>query len=91
MSAWRIICKSLGEKAGKDDREADRIALIRLFMFFSILITNSFIVAGVIKHWNDETVVNVEVLVDEGNIPSIIHPTEKERVIETNRRRFPYD
>jgi hypothetical protein len=53
-SFWRIIAKSLGEKAGKNNREADRIALIRLFMFLSILITNCFIVAGVIRHWNDD-------------------------------------
>jgi hypothetical protein len=51
---WRIIAKSLGEKAGKNNKEADRIALIRLFMFLSILITNCFIVAGVIRHWNDD-------------------------------------
>lgn len=51
---WRVIAKSLGEKAGKNNKEADRIALIRLLMFVSILITNCFIVAGVIRHWNDE-------------------------------------
>jgi hypothetical protein len=49
MSVWRIVCKSLGEKAGKNNQEADRIALIRLFMFLSILITNGFIVYGVLK------------------------------------------
>ncbi len=53
-SFWRLLAKSLGEKAGKTDQEADKIALIRLLMFLSILITNCFIVAGVIKHWNDE-------------------------------------
>lgn len=53
-SVWRVISKSLGEKAGKNNKEADRIALIRLLMFISILITNCFIVAGVIRHWNGE-------------------------------------
>lgn len=53
MSVWRLISKSLGEKAGKDNQEADRIALIRLLMFLSIFITNSFIVANAIRHWND--------------------------------------
>jgi hypothetical protein len=52
-SLWRIIAKSLGEKAGKNNKEADRIALIRFLMFLSILSTNCFIVAGVIRHWND--------------------------------------
>lgn len=50
---WRLIAKSLGEKSGKNNQEADRIAIIRLLMFFSILITNCFIVAGVVRHWND--------------------------------------
>ena len=53
-SIWRITAKSLGEKAGKNNKEADMIALIRLLMFLSILITNCFIVAGVIRHWNDD-------------------------------------
>lgn len=46
---WRLIAKSLGEKSGKDDKEADKIAIIRLLMFLSILITNCFIVFNAIK------------------------------------------
>jgi len=48
-SLFRLIAKSLGEKAGKDDKEADKIAFIRLLMFASILITNIFIVFGVVR------------------------------------------
>lgn len=48
-SVWRIIAKSLGEKAGKNNQEADLIALVRLLMFLSILITNCFIVYGVLR------------------------------------------
>jgi hypothetical protein len=59
-TAWRLIAKSLGEKSGKDDREADKIALIRLSMFLSIFITNSFIVANALRHWNDKTTVYVD-------------------------------
>lgn len=44
---FRLIAKSLGEKVGKDDREADKIAIIRFLMFLSIFITNGFIVYGV--------------------------------------------
>lgn len=50
---FRIIAKSLGEKSGKTDQEADKIAVVRLIMFLSILITNSFIVANTLRHWND--------------------------------------
>jgi hypothetical protein len=46
---WRLVSKSLGEKSGKTDKEADQIALIRLIMFLSIFITNSFIIYGVTK------------------------------------------
>lgn len=50
---WRLIAKALGEKSGSTDQEADAIAIIRLLMFLSILITNGFIVANAIRHWND--------------------------------------
>ena len=50
---WRLIAKSLGEKTGKTDREADQVAVVRLIAFLSILITNSFIVANALRHWND--------------------------------------
>jgi hypothetical protein len=50
MSVWRIVCKSLGEKSGKNNQEADRIAIIRLLMFLSIFITNCFIIFGVTRN-----------------------------------------
>jgi hypothetical protein len=50
---WKIIAKSLGEKSGDTDKESDQIALVRLLAFLSILITNSFIVANALRHWND--------------------------------------
>ena len=50
---WRIWAKALGEKHGRDDREADLIAGIRTLIFISYLATNLFIISGVIRHWND--------------------------------------
>ena len=50
---WHWWAKALGEKACKNDRESDRIALIRTVIFMTYLITNTFIIAGVIRHWND--------------------------------------
>ena len=49
---WRIWAKALGEKQGKNDKEADKIAIIRTVVILSYILTNLFIVAGVIKHWN---------------------------------------
>jgi hypothetical protein len=46
---WRLLAKSLGTKEGKNDREADKVALIRLIMFLSIFITNCFIVFNAIR------------------------------------------
>jgi hypothetical protein len=46
---WRLIAKSLGEKSGKDNQEADLIATIRLFMFLSIFITNGFIIFNAVR------------------------------------------
>ena len=49
---WRIWAKSLGEKVGDSNSEADRIAFIRTIIILSYIITNCFIIAGVVRHWN---------------------------------------
>ena len=69
---WRWWAKSLGEKASKCDRESDKVALIRTFIFATYLITNAFIVAGVIRHWNDET--KIEVFVETSSMPEYQTP-----------------
>jgi hypothetical protein len=48
---WRLWAKALGEKSGDTDQEADRIALIRTCIVLTYIVTNIFIVAGVIRHW----------------------------------------
>ena len=53
---WRLWAKSLGEKAHKSDQIADKIAVIRTVIFLTYLITNIFICAGVIRHWNGKTI-----------------------------------
>ena len=69
---WRLLAKSLGEKASKCDREADRVALIRLVMFLSIFITNCFIVANALRHWNDKT--TIQVVIDGSMLPDYQTP-----------------
>lgn len=49
---WRLWAKSLGEKSGKNNKEANLIAIIRTIIVISYLTTNIFIIAGVIRHWN---------------------------------------
>jgi len=50
-SLWRIWAKSLREKAGSTDTEADKIAVIRTVIVLIYILTNFFIVAGIIRHW----------------------------------------
>jgi hypothetical protein len=48
---WYIWAKSLGDKAHTDSEIADRVAIIRTIIVAIYLVTNIFIVAGVIRHW----------------------------------------
>lgn len=57
---WRLWAKALGQKATKNDREADYIAGIRSIILLTYFITNLFIVAGVIRHWNDEPIIMIQ-------------------------------
>ena len=56
VTMWRLWCKALGEKASDNDRESDKIAIIRSLIFLSYLITNCFIIAGVIRHYDNQQV-----------------------------------
>jgi hypothetical protein len=69
---WRWWAKALGEKACKNDRESDRIAVIRTVIFATYLITNTFIIAGVIRHWNSD------------EIPSCLLQIKEEQTNKTN-------
>ena len=61
---WKIWCKALGQKEGKNNREADAVAVIRTLILLGYMITNSFIMAGVVRHWNNKpTVSNYTVII----------------------------
>jgi len=49
---WYLWSKALGEKANAKDDIADQVAIIRTIIILTYLITNLFIVAGIIRHWN---------------------------------------
>ena len=83
---WRWWAKALGEKATKNDREADHIARIRTVIFGTYLLTNLFIIAGVIRHWNDGPTVHLYYY----EVPGNLSQTEKENILQTNRN-FLYD
>ena len=51
IKMWRLWAKALGQKEGITDREADIVAAFRTSIVFFYIITNCFIIAGVIRHW----------------------------------------
>jgi hypothetical protein len=78
---WRLWAKAIGEKAHKKDEVADKVAIIRTFIFATYLITNAFIVAGVIRHWNDQTEILVEIHQEQPVVPNI-RTISNQRVFE---------
>jgi hypothetical protein len=48
---WKLLAKALGDKSGWDEQSSDQIALIRLSIVLVYVITNLFIIAGVVHHW----------------------------------------
>lgn len=49
---WYIWSKALGEKASSNDDISDKVAIIRSAIVLVYVITNFFIIAGIIRHWN---------------------------------------
>jgi hypothetical protein len=77
---WRWWAKALGEKASKCDKESDTIAIIRTFIFLTYLITNAFIVAGVVRHWNDNQPIEIYI---HNEVPSNLPQTKEKVLLQT--------
>ena len=52
IKMWRLWAKALGQKEGVTDQEADVIAAIRTSIVALYIVTNLFIIAGIMRHWN---------------------------------------
>jgi hypothetical protein len=82
-NSWRWWAKALGEKASKCNKESDKVAVIRTVIFATYLITNCFIVAGVIRHWNDQT--QIEIFIENPHeIPGNLHQKQEEESIKAS-------
>jgi len=58
---YYIYC-ALGEKSHPNcNKTADKVAILRTFIFATYLITNLFIVAGVVRHWNDNITIYIQI------------------------------
>jgi hypothetical protein len=52
LTMWRLWAKALGQKEGVTDSEADVVAAIRTAIVALYIVTNLFIIAGILRHWN---------------------------------------
>ena len=52
LTMWRLWAKALGQKEGITDGEADAVAALRTAIVALYIITNLFIIAGILRHWN---------------------------------------
>lgn len=48
---WSLWAKAIGEKSHTNDRYADKVAIIRTLIVLFYIVTNCFIIAGIIRHW----------------------------------------
>ena len=54
--AWKIWKYALGSFQDETTKRYDDIiCIIRTFIFVQLVVTNCFIIAGNIRHWNDAT------------------------------------
>ena len=68
---WRIWKYAIGSFSDDKTEPYDNyVAGIRTIIFVSYMVTNAFIVSGVLRHWND--------------VPSQLHETKEERLCKTN-------
>ena len=79
-TAWKWFAMALGEKASKCDKESDVVARIRAAIFLTYLITNCFIVAGVVRHWNSDQPIEIYI---QNEVPSNLPQTKEKIVFKT--------
>ena len=67
---WKIWKYAIGSFSDDKTEPYDNyVAGIRTIIFVSYMVTNAFIVSGVLRHWND--------------VPSELHETKEERLCKT--------
>jgi hypothetical protein len=58
LLVWKYSLGSFSDS--KTEKYDNWIALVRTVIFVSYMVTNSFIVAGVVRHWNSNVPVSVD-------------------------------
>ena len=68
---WKIWKYAIGSFSDDKTEPYDNyVAGIRTIIFVSYMVTNAFIVSGVLRHWHD--------------VPSHLHETKEERLCKTD-------
>ena len=68
---WKIWKYAIGSFSDDKTEPYDNyVAGIRTIIFVSYMVTNAFIVSGVLRHWND--------------VPSQLHETQEKGLCKTN-------
>ena len=58
---YYIYC-ALGEKSHPNcNKTSDKVAVLRTIIFLTYLTTNIFIISGVIRHWNDNPKIYIQI------------------------------
>jgi hypothetical protein len=50
---WRLWCKAVGEKSGKDNKESDAIAFFRTMIILQAVVTNALITYNILRRLNE--------------------------------------
>ena len=88
---WRIWKYALGSFSDEKTRRYDNhVVLVRTFIFISYLITNCFITAGVIRHWNPMSKIDTQGMSGpvDPNYKGSVTPQEFKPAIIKPRRLF---
>lgn len=48
---WGYWCKAIGQKAYEDNKQADRVAIIRTIWILLHIVTCFAIIANAVRHW----------------------------------------
>jgi hypothetical protein len=58
---YYIYC-ALGEKSHPNcNKTSDKVAVLRTVIFLTYLTTNIFIISGVVRHWNDNPKIYIQI------------------------------
>ncbi len=74
LRVWKYALGSFSDE--KTERYDNAIVVVRSIVFFSYLITNCFIIAGVVRHWDSNQ-----------SVPIVSPHLDDGAILESNKRK----